>query len=185
MGNIIGTQKVDWENPKTRTKILTLYRNGNTTVSIAKILGIAPLTLTRNIKRFPEMVERIRAYRLKLDDPNGVPDFNGQRIGIDLVLARKYARNCCSIQEIADAFGVSYNTLKRDDGFMEMYKKERAEINNILRQYQHDVASVGNPTMLVWLGKQYLKQSDKPQEEEDNGTLKELLSAIRDSRTDE
>ena len=43
----------------------------------------------------------------------------------------------------------------------EFYAKYRGEGLVSLRRKQLEVALEGNPTLLIWLGKQFLEQSDK------------------------
>jgi len=68
---------------------------------------------------------------------------------------------CC------EKLGVNTDTLtkkikeKYRMGFSE-YKRKRQEPMRVnLMKKQYDVAIAGNVTMLIWLGKQYLGQSDK------------------------
>lgn len=73
----------------------------------------------------------------------------------------------CTGEEIAGAMGMSYDTLeracKRDHNmkFAEYSELKRAEGKASLRRAQWKAAQDGNPTMLVWLGKQMLGQRDK------------------------
>ena len=45
-----------------------------------------------------------------------------------------------------------------------------------MRRSQFDLAKKGNATMLIWLGKQYLGQTDKPTAEEDDEVNMEEFS---------
>ena len=45
--------------------------------------------------------------------------------------------------------------------FAEYFEQKRGKGKIALRRKQYDVAMSGNVTMLLWLGKQYLGQSDK------------------------
>ena len=73
----------------------------------------------------------------------------------------------CTQEEICGVFGVTDKTLnqalkKRNEaGFSELYKKHQDEGRSSLRRAQWKAANDGNPTMLVWLGKQVLGQRDK------------------------
>lgn len=67
----------------------------------------------------------------------------------------------------AEKLSISPDTLDRrlkekyDHGFAE-YKRKRQEPMRVnLMKKQYDTAMQGNVTMLIWLGKQYLGQSDK------------------------
>jgi hypothetical protein len=63
------------------------------------------------------------------------------------------------VTEIADELGVSRDVLH--DRFATELRKGRAARNQSLRRAQLKAATDGNATMLIWLGKQYLGQSDK------------------------
>ena len=79
--------------------------------------------------------------------------------------------NLCAIQctgeECAAILNIDYDTLnaalKRDGnkGFSEYFKLKGAKGKVSLRRKQFQTAEKGNVTMLIWLGKQYLGQSDK------------------------
>jgi hypothetical protein len=77
--------------------------------------------------------------------------------------------NCCRIhctgEEVASVIGVDYDTLnarikeRYDCGFSD-YIKTHADIGRAsLRRMQFKIAEQGNPTMLIWLGKQYLDKA--------------------------
>ena len=80
---------------------------------------------------------------------------------IDYEAVAKLAALQCTQEEIASFLGVSVDTLTRDAKFCGTYKEgiERGKMS--LRRHQWRALEEGNPTMLVWLGKQYLKQRDK------------------------
>lgn len=74
----------------------------------------------------------------------------------------------CTAEECASVLGVSSDTLDRRlkeegfAGFAEFFKKYSDDGKSSLRRAQWKAAvENGNPTMLVWLGKQMLGQSDK------------------------
>jgi len=76
----------------------------------------------------------------------------------------------CTRDEICDILGMSDTTLNRRikeqgipgvDNFEALYKKHQGEGKASLRRAQWKAAQDGNPTMLVWLGKQMLGQKDK------------------------
>jgi hypothetical protein len=62
-------------------------------------------------------------------------------------------------KEIADALGYDDTTLKRK--FENFLTKGRANLKQKLKRKQIQVAMQGNVAMLIWLGKQYLDQSEK------------------------
>lgn len=71
----------------------------------------------------------------------------------------------CTDQEMATVLGISIATFerrKKDDAvFQEAYEAGKAQGKVSLRRRQYRQAEDGNTTMLIWLGKQYLKQTDK------------------------
>lgn len=62
-------------------------------------------------------------------------------------------------KEIAEALGYDDSTLKRK--FENFLTKGKANLKQRLKRKQIDVALAGNVSMLIWLGKQYLGQADK------------------------
>jgi len=72
----------------------------------------------------------------------------------------KLAALGCTIEEMAEWFQVNRETLKYN--FSEYIEKGRAQLKYRLRRAQIQTALSGNPTMLVWLGKNILGQSDNP-----------------------
>ncbi len=81
----------------------------------------------------------------------------------------KLAQIGCKDTEIADWFGVDSNTLRYN--FSVELLKGREALKQSLRRAQLTVALNGNPTMLIWLGKQYLGQSENPMESADSQIL--------------
>ena len=82
----------------------------------------------------------------------------------------------CTGEEAASVLKIDYDTLnaalKRDGhiGFSEYLGKKRGKGKESLRRCQWKAAMAGNTTMLIFLGKQYLGQSDK-QNIDQSGTL--------------
>ena len=72
----------------------------------------------------------------------------------------KLAKLWCSMQEIADWFGIPRETLKYN--FSDLIAKGRAETKQALRRAQLKNALGGNTSMQIWLGKNILGQSDNP-----------------------
>jgi hypothetical protein len=68
------------------------------------------------------------------------------------------ARIDCTMIEIAAVVKCSVDTLERR--FADVIKAAREEGNSSLRRRQHELAMDGNPTMLIWLGKQRLGQKE-------------------------
>ncbi len=80
------------------------------------------------------------------------------KIEIDAKLVAKKVAQGAKVTEIADFFEVSTDTIYRN--YAAQLAKGRGERNLTLREYQFNAAAQGNSTMLVWLGKQYLGQTD-------------------------
>jgi len=70
------------------------------------------------------------------------------------------ARLHCTYREMADFFQVNEETLKYN--FMDLITKARSETKQALRKAQIKLALSGNATMLIWLGKNILDQSENP-----------------------
>ena len=72
----------------------------------------------------------------------------------------KLAQIGCKNQEIADWFGIDENTLSYN--FSVELLKGRENLKQSLRRAQLKLALSGNATMLIWLGKNILGQSENP-----------------------
>lgn len=78
----------------------------------------------------------------------------------------------CTLKEIASWFDCSEDTIERrvkeHSGlkFADYYAQKRGKGLVSLRRKQYEVALAGDKTMLIWLGKQYLGQSEKVAVEE-------------------
>jgi hypothetical protein len=81
----------------------------------------------------------------------------------------KLARLGCSIEEMSDWFQVPRETIKYN--FSDLIAKGRSETKQSLRRAQIALALKGNATMLIWLGKNMLGQSDSPLDSEANTPL--------------
>jgi hypothetical protein len=103
---------------------------------------------------------------------------------IDTKLVTGLAGIGCTVAEIAVLCGCSKATLDRR--YASAIEKGRANLNMSLKRQQVEIAKAGNVTMLIWLGKQYLGQSDK-QEVETHGdnsltVVEEIVTArVEDS----
>lgn len=85
-------------------------------------------------------------------------------------LVEKLASIFCPEEDIAEILGVSIDTMHNEDNnelFRGAILKGKTNGKRSLRQTQFDIALRGNVKMLIWLGKQYLGQSEKV--ELDNG----------------
>jgi hypothetical protein len=73
----------------------------------------------------------------------------------------------CTGEEMAGVLGMDYDTLasacKREKNklFSDYITQKRSDGKMSLRRTQYTTALDGNPTMLVWLGKNWLGQTDK------------------------
>lgn len=85
---------------------------------------------------------------------------------------QKAFENLCGLQctesEICEFFDVTDKTLNAwcrrtyRMTFSEVFKKKREKGKVSLRRRQYEVAQAGNVSMLIWLGKQWLDQTEKP-----------------------
>jgi hypothetical protein len=87
----------------------------------------------------------------------------------------------CTLSEIAGWFDCSEDTIERrvkekyDCTFAERYVKRSSKGKISLRRKQFQTAEGGNPTMQIWLGKQYLDQKDK-HENDNKGSINIQMS---------
>lgn len=88
---------------------------------------------------------------------------------IDMVLVQKLASIHCTLREIADIIGVDKETIRNRCG--RELELGKAQGKASLRRRQWEVAESGNATMLIWLGKQYLEQSDSPNSEDETNMI--------------
>ena len=71
--------------------------------------------------------------------------------------------------EIAEWFGIDDSTLGYN--FKQELLKGKLNLNQSLRKAQIQLALSGNATMLIWLGKNILGQSENPFDSESSGPL--------------
>jgi IS30 family transposase len=82
----------------------------------------------------------------------------------------------CTGEEIAAILDVDYDTLQRSckrekkKKFADYIRQKSSNGKMSLRRRQYSAAMEGNATMLVWLGKNWLGQTDKIEEEDDQQT---------------
>jgi hypothetical protein len=81
----------------------------------------------------------------------------------------KLATMGCPDLEIAEWFGIDDQTLRYN--FKQYLAKARSHLKQRLRQAQIRTALDGNATLLIWLGKNMLGQSDNPLNSEDSKPL--------------
>ena len=75
----------------------------------------------------------------------------------------------CTMREIAQWFGVPEETMKYN--FYDYWIKGQEQTKQRLRSAQIKLALTGNATMLIWLGKNMLGQSDQPVNTESDQVL--------------
>jgi len=81
-----------------------------------------------------------------------------------------------------------YNRCKTEQGvdFSVYLTKQKQKGNSLLLGKQYQIAMGGNTTMLIWLGKQRLSQTEHPKEKEEfNGSLSSLLDVMHLIKTSE
>lgn len=102
---------------------------------------------------------------------------------IDYTAVEKLANIQCTQEEIASFLELSVRTLQRDEEFCRIYKKGQDNGKMSLRRMQYKLADK-NPTMAIWLGKQYLKQRDNIEVEHNaqNGILGDLIGALNKAK---
>lgn len=88
-------------------------------------------------------------------------------------------------QEICEWFGVTDKTLVRwckrtyGKGFSEIFAQKRVKGHISLRRAQFQQAE-NNPTMAIWLGKQYLGQTDHKEIAVSQTVQQEAIDAVED-----
>ncbi len=82
-----------------------------------------------------------------------------KKYNIDTEQVEKLASFGCTNIEIGSFFGCSPDLLEKS--YSEFLTKGRDKGKIRLRQLQWKAAEAGSHTMLIWLGKQILNQSDK------------------------
>ena len=90
----------------------------------------------------------------KKKDPSQLKKRGRPKIPIDYEKAEKLAQILCTQSEIASVLNVSVARLEHDPEFLRIHKKGMETGKASLRRLQYAAAQGGNPTMLIWLGKQ-------------------------------
>lgn len=100
---------------------------------------------------------------------------------IDYEAVEKLASIQCTQEEIANFLNLSVRTLQRDEEFCRLYKKGQDNGKMSLRRTQFKLAEK-NPSMAIWLGKQYLGQRDSFPDEvnyaEVNNTITNIATLL-------
>ena len=114
---------------------------------------------------------------------NETPKVGRPEIKVDWAKVDQYLRAQCNGTGIAGIIGVHPNTLylkcEEDNkmSFSDYSAQKKGEGQELLRAKQHLTAMEGNVTMQIWLGKQYLAQSDKNELTGKDG--KDLIPTIK------
>ena len=105
---------------------------------------------------------------------------------IDWNVVNNLLKAGCSGVEIAGRIGILPNTLydrcEKDNGivFSSYSQQFYAKGDSIIREKQFEKAEEGDNSMLIWLGKNRLKQRDKPEETEiDMESIKLLAQQLQ------
>jgi len=91
--------------------------------------------------------------------PGGRP-----KIVIDMEIVKQLAVIQCTYDEMAAVLGITLETFKqrmKEPEFSSVVEKSRESGKASLRRTQYRLAMDGNPTMNIWLGKQWLGQADR------------------------
>ena len=116
---------------------------------------------TKKIDRTIAKANETAAKRVPKPEGRSAPPFvfDPNQVSIFGMYAATY-------ETMAEFFGVSIDTIRRrmqDEGsdFCKAYKKGKGQALMKLREAQLQKALSGDSTMLIWLGKQLLGQTDK------------------------
>jgi len=86
----------------------------------------------------------------------------------------------CAVMKVDDKTLENWCKRTYKKGFSEVFKEKRQKGFASLRRMQYDKALKGNTTMLIFLGKNWLGQSDKQIiETRDSGQLDEFIEALK------
>lgn len=99
-----------------------------------------------------------------------------------LKLVENLWRIMCTEEDIAIILGTTRETLfskENEPLFKEAYKKGQANARQSLRRKQYEVAMKGNVSMLIWLGKQWLGQTDKVEQTTSFEDLQPLAQMLK------
>lgn len=116
------------------------------------------------------MSEKKKAINPRAQKKNGRP-----KKEVDLDKVERLASIMCTQEEIASVLSVSVDTLSRTPGFAESYKSGKETGKASLRRLQWKHAQT-NPAMAIWLGKQYLGQTERA----DDGDGQERVAVVSD-----
>tara|TARA_R110002095_G_scaffold190075_1_gene167768 strand:+ start:121 stop:525 length:405 start_codon:yes stop_codon:yes gene_type:complete len=106
---------------------------------------------------------------------------------IDPEQVRSLARLGCTWDEIASVLAIARGTFSarmKEKKYRDAYDRGIAEGNTSLRRAQYDSAVGGNATMLIWVGKNRLNQTDRVETHndttihDDSNALDKLTGAV-------
>ena len=110
---------------------------------------------------------------------------------IDKELFEDLCKILCTKDEICNILNVDEKTLTKwckkiyREGFSDIYKKLTDDGKSSLRRAQYKAALSGNATMLVWMGKQFLGQTDKVIAENPESGYEKLAEELKQSKKEE
>ena len=97
------------------------------------------------------------------------------RIQFDLKEIESLGKLHCTYEEMAGWLGHDEETIRdrmqNEPAFLGAYKKGAGQTKMSLRRKQLQAAMDGNITMMIWMGKQLLGQTDKSETVEISGTM--------------
>lgn len=96
----------------------------------------------------------------------------------------------CTLEEFCCYFDCDNKTLEKwckrtyKQNFSEVFRVKKGNGKISLRRKQFELAMSGNPTMLIWLGRNMLGQTDKIDvalEDKSNGKLADLIDGLKEN----
>ena len=130
----------------------------------------------------------------KIENKETKKNLGGRPSKLPLINQEHFEGMCriqCTKDEICGILDIDEVTLTKwckktyNLGFSDIYKKKSSTGKMSLRRQQFKSAENGNVTMQIWLGKQYLGQTDKieqKQEDKLDVLIETLGSAIKNAR---
>jgi hypothetical protein len=131
--------------------------------------------MTNEDKQNEPKEKKVNKYARRTGPPRiGVKQVEGHIVGRDKKIippleVQKLAQLGCRDQEICSWFGIDEHTLTYN--FRDQLDLGRVSLKQSLRRAQISLALSGHATMLIFLGKNYLGQSDQPLDTEINQPL--------------
>ena len=125
----------------------------------------------------------------KTDTPKVPPNKNKGGRPKKMIDKKQFESMCeiqCTKEEMCNILDVDEKTLTRwckevyGEGFSEIYKKKSQAGKMSLRRAQFQMAQT-NTTMAIWLGKQYLGQTDKNETQYANNVKVKIVNDLEES----